>query len=120
VAAAPRAARVRVWPARPLAVPLDAITIPAAREIDGELIRLTPDSILLSVTRVLDVTGGEHTAQGETARLLLRDVSVEVRRLSTSRTLLAAGGLLAATLITGAAAVEAGSGSAGGGSGHAR
>lgn len=113
--------RVRLLDGHP--VRLERITVNDAVEVDGELIRMDADSILVSATKVVDRSGFEHAGDGATVRVG-RDAVwlVEARRVSLLRSLLAAGGVVALGTATGIAANQGGigHGSTGSGPGQAK
>jgi hypothetical protein len=113
-----RASDVRVFLAAPLAVPLDGITINAARRVDGEFIAMSSDSIFLSAVNVVDAGGTEHIADAETVKIGRDHVDhVELRRPALARTLLAAGGIIVFGTVTSVALTDGGGGGRSGGSG---
>jgi hypothetical protein len=67
-------------------------TVNAAVRIEGELIELRPDQVLLSAFGVRSTTGFEYLAQGETVELPRQSVTaLEVKRVSPVKTALFAG-----------------------------
>lgn len=118
-----RATQLRVRMTTGHDVRLEQITVNDAVEVDGELIRMDADSILLSATKVVDRAGYEHVGDGQTVRLARDAVyQVEERRVSVVRSLLAAGTVVALGTATGVAVNQGGVGhtNTGSGSGQAK
>jgi hypothetical protein len=118
-----RASRMRLLLVAGHDVRLDRITVNDAVEVDGELVRMDSDSILVSATKVVDRSGFEHTGDGETVHVGRDEVyRVEARRVSVMRSLLAAGGVLALGTATGVAVDQGtfGSGGSRSGSGQSK
>jgi len=73
---------------------------PRARQLEGTLKQATDSSMVLSVRRVTREGGGEDTYDGQDISIPSQDIeTAEASRTSVSRSILAAGGILASAFL---------------------
>ncbi|HEX9607734.1 MAG TPA: hypothetical protein VF962_10920 [Gemmatimonadaceae bacterium] len=73
---------------------------PRARQLEGTLKQVTDSSMVVSVRRVTREGGGEDTYDGQDISIPSQDIeTAEASRTSVSRSILAAGGILASALL---------------------
>lgn len=113
----PQGAPVRAILAEPVDVPLENVTVRAAHRVDGEMVRVAGEDLLVSAYWVVGPGDAEYPARGETVALPAVGLArLERKRISWWKTGgavagLALGGFLVEQALTGAF----GRGSGGGG-----
>jgi hypothetical protein len=84
---------------------------PRARQLQGTLRRATDTSLVVLVRRVVREDGGEDTYDGQEISIPSQDIELaETSKTSVSRSILAAGGILASALLIGKGAGDIGGG----------
>ena len=88
---------------------------PRARQLEGTLKQMNDSSLLISVRRITREGGGDDTYDGNEISLARQDIElVERSRTSVSRSILAAGAVLASALLVAKGAGDLSGGKTGG------
>jgi hypothetical protein len=117
------AAPVRIRLASPAPVHLSMLTVNGAVDVEGEFVRQTADSVIVSAMHIVDAAGRDYDGNGETV-MIGRDriETFEAKRISPLRTALMGAGVIAAGALTATALTDAagGAGTSGSGGTHTK
>lgn len=118
VGAPPRGAAVRAHLDPAVTVPVGEIAVQQTVRVEGEVVSWDPDQLVLSASTLYSTSGQDFLGGGRTVHLPRTALAqLEARHLSTWRTALLTGGLIAGAVVLGVIAQEGFGGGEGGNGG---